>query len=172
MMIRKMAPHWEVEDAVGELIARPPRPTPPCLGKHILGEFFDCAELPNDPEQLRGQMETVARLIGATIVQSVFHEFNPHGLSGVVVIAESHLAIHTWPEYRCASVDLFSCSADLDPLPGLTYLRSAFQAGATNVIEVPRGGRAAMCDSRTVSQPYAEHSVLNLKEIIFPERNG
>ena len=141
MMIRKMSPHWEIGATVDELISRPRQAYPPCLGKHILGEFFECANLPSDPDHLREQMENVAELIGATIVQSVFHEFNPHGLSGVVVIAESHLAIHTWPEYRCASVDLFSCSVSLDPLPGLKYLATEFQAAQNNVLEVPRGGR-------------------------------
>ena len=118
--------------------ARPFLP-PTQLGRHVLGEFFDCETLPNDVTTIQEQLEEAARIVGATIVQSVFHSFNPYGLSGVVVIAESHLAIHTWPEHRCASVDLYTCSNEIDPRPGFDYLREVFQAGRYDVLELPRG---------------------------------
>src|SRR3989304_5622831 len=79
------------------------------LGRHLLLELFDCdAEAINSLEVVKASMVEAARLAQATIVDVVFHEFNPFGISGVVVIAESHLAIHTWPEYRYAAVDIFS----------------------------------------------------------------
>lgn len=84
-------------------------------------------------------MEEAARVVGATVVQSVFHQFNPQGLSGVVVIAESHLAIHTWPEFRCASVDLYTCSNEIDPRPGFDYLSDMFGARRVDVLSLPRG---------------------------------
>ncbi|QDU62748.1 S-adenosylmethionine decarboxylase proenzyme precursor [Planctomycetes bacterium Pan216] len=118
------------------------QPLPNHLGRHVLGEYFHCESLPDDTELLREQMESAARAIGATIVESVFHRFNPHGLSGVVVIAESHLAIHTWPEHRCASVDLFTCSTEIDPRAGFDYLREVFQASRFNIVVLPRGGLA------------------------------
>ncbi|RYZ71246.1 MAG: adenosylmethionine decarboxylase, partial [Proteobacteria bacterium] len=77
------------------------------LGQQYLAEFYGCnAESICTKEQLRTTMLEAAQIARATIVADVFHEFNPHGLSGVVVIAESHLAVHSWPEYACASVDL------------------------------------------------------------------
>lgn len=112
------------------------------LGSHVLGEFFDCARLPEDVETIKELMETAADRIGATVVQSVFHTFNPYGLSGVVVIAESHLSVHTWPEYRCACVDVFTCSPDLNPRIGFDYLKEQFGARYCDVIELPRGAGA------------------------------
>src|SRR5713226_8642681 len=69
------------------------------LGRHLLLELFDCdLESINNLEGVKGALVEAARRAQATIVDVVFHEFNPFGISGVVVIAESHLAIHTWPE--------------------------------------------------------------------------
>jgi S-adenosylmethionine decarboxylase len=81
------------------------------LGRHLLLELFDCdADAINSLEAVKTAMVEAAKAAQATIVDVVFHEFNPFGISGVVVIAESHLAIHTWPEYRYAAVDVFSCA--------------------------------------------------------------
>ena len=80
------------------------------LGVHYLVEFSGCEEqLLTDKELLSKTMETAAREAGATVVGTLIHQFNPHGLSGVVVIAESHLAVHTWPERSYAAVDIFTC---------------------------------------------------------------
>ena len=65
-------------------------------------------------------MVEAAEAARATIVKSVFHTFNPWGVSGVIVIEESHLTIHTWPEYKYAAVDLFTCGDMLDPLAAFT----------------------------------------------------
>jgi S-adenosylmethionine decarboxylase len=79
-------------------------------GTHILLELRGvCDAFLNDQEFLRTQLVETAEVSGATVVQSVFHRFNPHGLSGVVVIAESHLAVHTWPEHGHACIDIFTC---------------------------------------------------------------
>src|SRR5262249_27840685 len=86
----------------------------------------------------------------ATIVNHVFHEFSPFGVSGVVVIAESHLAIHTWPEYRFAAVDVFSCGEVLQPQLAAEYLAERFTAGRISVVELGRGllGHEVAEDSR------------------------
>ena len=86
-------------------------------------------------------MEEATRIVGATIVQSVFHQFEPYGLSGVVVIAESHLSIHVWPEYQTISLDFFSCSESLDPTPGVDFIRQAFQAETIETENVLRGSK-------------------------------
>ncbi|MEO1069555.1 MAG: adenosylmethionine decarboxylase, partial [Cyanobacteria bacterium J06638_6] len=76
------------------------------LGRHILVEFFGCsADILNDVPLIESSMVGAAADAGATVISSVFHHFSPFGVSGVVVIQESHLAIHTWPEYRYAAVD-------------------------------------------------------------------
>ncbi|MBN2232320.1 MAG: adenosylmethionine decarboxylase [Deltaproteobacteria bacterium] len=110
------------------------------LGRHILVEFFDCDSARLD--HLAGvevAMEDAARRAQATIVQSVFHMFQPHGVSGVVVIAESHLAIHTWPEYGYAAVDLFTCGETVDPWIAFDVLRDAFGSQRWETKEFRRG---------------------------------
>lgn len=75
----------------------------------------------------------------STIVQSVFHHFNPYGVSGAVIISESHLAIHTWPEYGYAAVDVFTCGDKINPWTAFKYLEEVFKAERSESIEVPRG---------------------------------
>ena len=110
------------------------------LGRHVLLELFDCdAEAINSLEIVKTSMVEAARRAQATIVDAVFHEFNPFGISGVVVIAESHLAIHTWPEYRYAAVDVFSCGDVLQPEVAVDYLVEQFSAARASVVELQRG---------------------------------
>lgn len=79
-------------------------------GRHILLELCECPrELLDSPEHLGQILESCAVRGGATVVSSSFHRFSPQGVSGVVVIAESHLTIHTWPEHGYAAVDVFTC---------------------------------------------------------------
>ncbi len=73
------------------------------------------------------------------MVQEAFHLFNPHGVSGVVVIAESHLAIHTWPEYGYAAVDLFTCGDDVSPDVAFEYLKEKLGATTFTAFEMKRG---------------------------------
>jgi S-adenosylmethionine decarboxylase proenzyme len=85
------------------------------LGQHTLLDFYGC-----DPRRLKRSRDIKALLCaavragGGRIVKAVFHNFSPYGVSGVVVITESHVTIHTWPEHGYAAVDIFSCSAKLD----------------------------------------------------------
>jgi len=110
------------------------------LGRHLLLELFDCdLDAINNVETVKGALIEAAKRAQATIVDVVFHEFNPFGVSGVVVIAESHLSIHTWPEYRYAAVDIFSCGDVLQPEVAATYLVEQFGAERTSVIELQRG---------------------------------
>jgi S-adenosylmethionine decarboxylase len=110
------------------------------LGRHMLLELFDCdPDAINNLEAVKGALVEAAKRAQATIVDIVFHEFNPFGISGVVVIAESHLAIHTWPEYRYAAVDIFSCGDILKPEVAANYLVEQFSAERTSVVEVQRG---------------------------------
>ena len=111
------------------------------LGRHLLVELFSCdEEVLDNLEKIEAFMMVAARVSGATIVESVFHRFQPHGISGVVVIAESHLAIHTWPEHGYAAVDFFTCGADVDYWTAHDFLKEAFAAGDSEVRELLRGG--------------------------------
>lgn len=110
------------------------------LGRHILAEFLNCdAEILNDIGKIELYMKQAAIDCGATIVDSVFHTFNPHGVSGVVVIAESHLAIHTWPEYGYAAVDVFTCGETIDPLVATEALKEYLRAESIKIVKINRG---------------------------------
>src|SRR5438309_4481264 len=110
------------------------------LGRHLLLEMFDCdPDAINSLEAVKSSLIEAAKRAQATIVDVVFHEFNPFGISGVVVIAESHLSIHTWPEYRYAAVDVFSCGEVLQPEIAVNYLVEQFGAERASVVEMQRG---------------------------------
>ncbi|WP_243293380.1 adenosylmethionine decarboxylase [Geothrix mesophila] len=109
------------------------------LGRHLLVEYTGCdAAILADLERITTAMLEAARASGATIVTHSFHHFSPHGVSGAVIIAESHLAIHTWPEHRFAAVDFFSCGpVDMDR--GLAVLHTAFKAAGETRMTLERG---------------------------------
>ncbi|MGH1362571.1 MAG: adenosylmethionine decarboxylase [Calditrichia bacterium] len=110
------------------------------LGRHILAEFFDCDnDLLNDAQHIEMCMKRAALECGATIVSATFHAFNPHGVSGVVVIAESHLAIHTWPEYGYAAVDVFTCGETVDPAVATAALKEYLKADNVTSVQINRG---------------------------------
>lgn len=110
------------------------------LGRHILVEFFECSsEILNDVISIETAMVDAAKDAQATIINSTFHHFSPYGVSGVVVIQESHLAIHTWPEYRYAAVDIFTCGDQVNPWIAYDYLKEAFESAHGSAMEINRG---------------------------------
>jgi S-adenosylmethionine decarboxylase len=110
------------------------------LGKHLIVELYDCdLDLINDVSQVEKILVEAVAISKATIVQPVFHQFSPHGVSGVVVIAESHFTIHTWPEYGYCALDIFTCGELIDTDTSLEYLKQAFKAGSLSVMEIKRG---------------------------------
>lgn len=109
------------------------------LGNHILVEFMACdPHVMNDVSSIERDMVGAAQLAGATVINSTFHHFSPYGVSGVVVIQESHLAIHTWPEYGYAAVDLFTCG-EMDAWISFDHLKKCFGAKSYSAIEMKRG---------------------------------
>jgi S-adenosylmethionine decarboxylase len=109
------------------------------ISRHVLAELYRCDDaLLEDLAAIRLRMLATAHLIGATVVGEVFHHFSPHGVSGVVVIAESHLSIHTWPENSYAAIDIFTCG-ELDPVPGVASLAKELSARQYRMQEILRG---------------------------------
>jgi S-adenosylmethionine decarboxylase len=110
------------------------------LGRHLLLELKDCnREKINNLELIRDILCETAVQIGATIVNQAFYKFSPQGVSGVVVIAESHISIHTWPEYGYASVDVFTCGNSIDPKQAINLLVARLEAGESSYLELKRG---------------------------------
>lgn len=110
------------------------------LGKHLLLEMKDCdKKILADLAMVRNAMVSAAQEAKATIVEIAFHEFSPFGISGMVVIAESHLSIHTWPEYGYAAVDVFTCGDLIKPEVAANYLIERFKCKSPSMVEMKRG---------------------------------
>jgi len=110
------------------------------LGTHLLVELRDCnPEILKDLKRVKNAMVSAAKEAKATIVDISFHEFNPFGISGMVVIAESHLSIHTWPEYSYAAVDIFTCGDIIKPEVAASFLIEQFESKNPSIVELKRG---------------------------------
>ena len=108
-----------------------------------------------------------ARAAGATILSSHNHFFEPHGVSSVVIIQESNLCIHTWPEFGYAAADFFTCGDTVNPWHSFEYLKKYLKAGRFNAMELQRGSSTlinnpAMFDSNVsmVSNPAKDGSIV------------
>ena len=84
-------------------------------------------------------MLDAAAEVGATVIDDIFHQFSPQGVTGVVAIAESHLCIHTWPEYGYAAVDIFTCGDGFDPTQAAQLLIKRLRSKDPEIQELPRG---------------------------------
>lgn len=110
------------------------------LGKHLLLELKDCdREVINDLSFLKGVLLTAAGEAGATVLGESFHQFSPQGVSGVVIIAESHFFIHTWPEYGYAAVDIFTCGDSVQPERAAEILIRKLGAKNHSILGMQRG---------------------------------
>ncbi|HHP50941.1 MAG TPA: S-adenosylmethionine decarboxylase proenzyme [Moorella mulderi] len=110
------------------------------LGRHVLAELYGCSfEVLNDIKKIEEIMVKAALEAGAEIREVCFHKFSPQGVSGVVVISESHLAIHTWPELGYAAVDVFTCGERVNPWDACRYLTEHFGAEEVKATEIARG---------------------------------
>jgi S-adenosylmethionine decarboxylase len=110
------------------------------LGIHLLIELCSCnAQKLDNMDYLEKIMAHGAEVAGATVLKTAFQDFNPQGVSGVVVIAESHLTIHTWPEYGYAAIDIFTCGTKVDPWKAAGFLRQELEAQDMQVRDFHRG---------------------------------
>ena len=106
-------------------------------GLHLLVDLWDASQL-DDPDHIDAVLREAAVAAQATILHSHFHNFTGGGVSGVLVLAESHISIHTWPERNFAAIDIFMCGA-CDPYKSLPVLERAFSPGRVDVGEQRRG---------------------------------
>ncbi len=110
------------------------------LGSHLLLELKDCnPDLLNDLSFIRRSMIETAQEVGATIVGESFHHFSPQGVTGILAIAESHISIHTWPEYGYAAADIFSCGTSFRPKEAANKLAEALECRNPEIKEIKRG---------------------------------
>ncbi|MDP2919861.1 MAG: adenosylmethionine decarboxylase [Dehalococcoidia bacterium] len=110
------------------------------LGIHLLLELNECDHvLLNDLPAIRDIMLDAARTAGATVLGESFHHFSPQGVSGILVIAESHLSVHTWPEHGYAGADIFTCGTTVLPEKAVDVLVERFAPKTHSLVQVFRG---------------------------------
>ena len=110
------------------------------LGTHLLVELRDCnRQYLDDLPLIRKALITAAERVGATILGDTFHRFSPQGVTGIVAIAESHLSIHTWPEFGYAAVDIFTCGTGFNPRDAASMIIDRLESADSEVIELHRG---------------------------------
>ena len=110
------------------------------LGRHLLLEFKDCnEEVLDGVDFLQHCLNDAAVACGATVVGQSFYHFSPYGVSGVVNIAESHISIHTWPEYKYAAVDIFTCGDRVEPEKAIALIAERLGTDNYSAIELRRG---------------------------------
>lgn len=125
------------------------------LGLQTMLELYGCnSALLDDTEYIRQIMLTAAEKANATIVQQFFHQFSPFGVSGTVVIAESHINIHTWPEHRFTAIDLFTCGTDMNISAACDYLTRQLEASEYTIDSLSRGSMATI---QRVNEEQTQH---------------
>ena len=107
------------------------------VGKHLIAEFCGCQEI-SAVKEMDKILKTAVKKMGATMVGIKIHRFFPRGITAIALIAESHISIHTWPEFEYAAVDIFTCG-EKDPWPALRFLEKALGAKKVKVKERKRG---------------------------------
>ena len=110
------------------------------LGLHLMLDLNECnRELLNDLPYIKKAMIQVADRIGAHVIGESFHQFKPQGVTGVLAIAESHIFIHTWPEYSYAAVDIFSCGNSFNAEIARETLTLGIKSKKQTVTRIDRG---------------------------------
>ncbi|WP_181349795.1 adenosylmethionine decarboxylase [Thalassobacillus sp. CUG 92003] len=110
------------------------------MGRHVIAELWNCNEAKlNDINFIEKVFVDAALKSGAEVREVAFHKFAPHGVSGVVIISESHLTIHSFPEHGYASIDVYTCGDRIDPNIAAGFIVEALEAQTNETVEVPRG---------------------------------
>ncbi len=110
------------------------------MGRHVIAEMWDCnIDKLNDMGLIEQVFVNAALKAGAEIREVAFHKFAPYGVSGVVIISESHLTIHSFPEHGYASIDVYTCGDLIDPNVATDFIAEALESKKCEKVEVPRG---------------------------------
>ncbi len=110
------------------------------LGYNIFADMYGCdANLLDSIKYLRRLLKGAADTGNMHIVKVFFHRYYPQGITGLVIVKESHIALHTWPEYAFASVDIFLCGNNSDPYKTLKHIENGLKPSKIIIKSVERG---------------------------------
>ena len=122
------------------------------LGHQTTLDFYNCKNTAiNSCKFIENTLLDVAKIIGLTVVNTTIHEFSPIGVSGVIVIEESHIAVHTWPEHNYVAIDFFTCNKNFDLTEGSEWLKRIFEASHFTSEHITRGDLKIISDLKAVS---------------------
>jgi S-adenosylmethionine decarboxylase len=108
------------------------------IGRHIILEMWGCQNL-DSVETTECALREMVHALDVNLLDLKVYPFSPVGITGMAIVSESHLVIHTWPEYGYAAVDVFTCGAPRDPQAAVSVLRRYFEPERIGVMEINRG---------------------------------
>jgi S-adenosylmethionine decarboxylase len=108
------------------------------LGIHLVADFWFGKKIEN-PKELERILIESAKKSGNIPLKFSYHKFNPHGLTGVLLLAESHISFHSWPEFGYLAIDIFSCGKNTKPEKALNYLKRVLKPKKVEVFIIKRG---------------------------------
>jgi len=112
------------------------------FGRHALADLYDCKNnILDNIEEIKKIINMSCKEANLTIVESKYHKFEPIGLSGVSILAESHITIHTWPEYNFVSIDAFTCGHKMDPTLVCNLIADKLKCNNRDIKEYKRGNK-------------------------------
>jgi S-adenosylmethionine decarboxylase len=120
-------------------------------GVEVLADFSECC-IPDDIKELEAIMRAAAKVSGSTDLEFIAHKFEPQGVSAVLILAESHISIHSWPEHKNAAIDIYTCGSKADPYKAIEYLKTAFKAGKVESVTVHRGKDMQKIDTKQIKK--------------------
>jgi S-adenosylmethionine decarboxylase len=107
-------------------------------GLHLIAEFWN-GKVIEEERELRRILDETVKESESTALETIVHKFEPQGITGVVLLAESHIAMHTWPELKYIAIDLFTCGEKSKPLKALEYLKRELQPQRVEIKKIKRG---------------------------------
>jgi len=107
-------------------------------GVHLIADFWD-GKTEENPKKIGGILLGAAKAANNTPLKLSVHKFSPYGLTAFILLAESHIALHSWPEFRYLAIDIFTCGEKSTPYKALGYLKKAFRPKKVEVWELKRG---------------------------------
>jgi S-adenosylmethionine decarboxylase len=108
------------------------------LGRHLVADFWFGKTI-EDPKEIKRVLIEAAKRGKNVPLEFSFHKFNPHGITGILLLAESHISLHSWPEFGFVAIDIFSCGKKKFPERALKYLKSVFKPKKIEVTKIVRG---------------------------------
>lgn len=106
--------------------------------RELLVDLYGCQGNLDNVEHLSSTLETAAEKMGSTIIKTVSHKFSPTGTTVIVILAETHISIHTWPEHKYAALDIFICSEDVNPEEGWEAVKNVLKPSSYKIHKMTR----------------------------------